>query len=112
MTAKKWERYAEFWSMAEDDRKQRIAEVATSDVTYMDPNSSVSGADAFSDHIGQFQKDIPGAKFVMTSVLEHHGKTLAQWDLVGADGKVMMKGTSFATLTEDGKFSSFTGFFG
>jgi len=112
MTKNKWQSYAEFWSMEQGDRKKRLAEVATNDATYMDPNVSVSGADAFSDHIEQFQKDIPGARFVITDVFEHHQRTLAHWDMGGVDGNVMVKGTSFASLSEDGKFSSFTGFFG
>ena len=112
MIKEKWDQYAQFWSMAEDDRKARLAEVATPDVTYTDPNVTVSGAAAFSDHIGQFQKDIPGGRFVITGAFEHHQRTLAHWDMLGADGFVMIKGTSFADLNEEGKFASFTGFFG
>jgi len=112
MTKNKWQSYAELWSMDEKDRKARLAQVATPDVTYTDPNASISGADAFSDHIGQFQKQFPGAGFVITETFEHHQRTLAHWDMVGADGNVMIKGTSFASLSEDGKFTSFTGFFG
>ena len=107
-----WEQYAEFWTMTEEDRKARLAEVATPDVTYSDPNASVSGADAFSDHIGQFQKDIPGGRFIITNAFEHHQRTLAHWDMLGADGSIVIKGTSFANLNDDGKFTSFTGFFG
>lgn len=112
MIKNKWEQYAEFWSMAKDDRDKRLAEVATSNVTYTDPNVSVSGREAFSDHIGQFQKDIPGGRFVITDAFEHHKSTLAHWDMLGADGSIIIKGTSFANLSNEGKFSSFTGFFG
>ncbi len=111
MIKNKWEQYAEFWSMAKDDREARLAKVATPDVIYTDPNVSISGRAAFSDHIGQFQKDIPGGRFVITDAFEHHKYTLAHWDMLSADGSVMIKGTSFANLSDDGKFSSFTGFF-
>jgi len=112
MIKMKWEQYAEFWSLPEEECKLRLAEVATTDVTYTDPNTTLSGADAFCNHIGQFQKTVPGGRLIITDASEHHNKTLAHWNLLGSDGSVMMKGTSFAYLTEDGKFSSFTGFFG
>jgi len=111
MNKAKWDQYAEFWSMPETERKARIAQVATPDVTYTDPSASISGADAFSDHIGQFQKNVPGGRFVITEAFGHHESSLAHWDMIGSDGSVMMKGTSFAKLSSDGKFSSFTGFF-
>lgn len=111
MIKSKWDSYAEFWSMNEADRNARLAEVATPDVSYTDPMVAVKGTRAFSDHIGQFQQDIPGGRFKITEALEHHGCSLAHWDMLGPDGAVMIKGTSFATHSEDGKFASFTGFF-
>ncbi len=111
MIKNKWDQYAEFWSMEEDDRKMRLAQVATADVTYTDPHVSVSGAEAFSNHIGNFQKNVPGGRFVITEAFEHHQRSLAHWDMLGADGSLMIKGTSFADMDDDGKFSSFTGFF-
>jgi len=111
MIKSKWEQYAEFWSMPEKERRIQLAEVATPDVTYTDPNTSVVGAEAFSDHIAQFQKDVPGGRFVITDAHEHHQQSLAHWDMVGADGTVMIHGTSYARLAKDGKFSSFSGFF-
>lgn len=111
MSKDNWQKYAEFWTMEEGLRKIRLSEVATPDVTYCDPNTSLSGAEAFSDFISQFQKDVPGGHFVITDVFEHHNQTLAHWDMCGADGSLMVKGTSFANLNDDGKFTSFTGFF-
>jgi len=106
----KWEQYAEFWSLPEKERRIRLAEVATSDVTYTDPNTSVAGAEAFSDRVTQFQKDVPGRRFVITDAYEHHQQSLAHWDMVGPDGTVISDGTSYARLAEDGKFLSFCGF--
>lgn len=111
MLNEKWEAYAKAWSQADADRNTSLEDLVTPEVTYTDPNSDVEGRAAFSAHIAQFQKDVPGAYFEITDVKGHHSKTLARWRLCGKDGSEMMQGTSFADLTDDGKFTSFTGFF-
>jgi len=52
----------------------------------------------------QFQKDLPGEYFKIEDIKEHHNKTLAHWKMRG-------QGTSLATLSNNGLFTSFLGFF-
>jgi len=111
MLEDKWNAYAKLWSQPDADRDAMLATLVARDVTYTDPGSQISGRDAFSAHIAQFQKDLPGANFEIIEVKGHHDKTLARWKLVGQDGKEMMQGTSYATLTKNGLFASFAGFY-
>lgn len=111
MLDEQWKTYAKTWSQAAVDRDATLRELTADDITYTDPNTNVVGREAFSAYMGQFQKDMPDTHFEILEVKHHHNKTLARWQLCGQDGRVMMPGTSFATLGEGGKFTSFTGFF-
>lgn len=111
MLDEQWKTYAKTWSQETAERDVTLSGLAVDDMTYTDPNSEVVGREAFSAHIAQFQKDVPDTYFEIIEVKDHHSKTLARWRLCGQDGNEMMQGTSFATLAEDGKFTSFTGFF-
>jgi len=111
MLDEKWATYAKAWSQPDDERNATLATLTSVDVVYTDPTAQVEGRDGFSAHIGQFQKDVPGAHFEIIDVKDHHNQSLARWKLCGKDGNEMMQGTSHASLNEDGLFTSFTGFF-
>lgn len=111
MLDEQWKSYAKTWSQDGAERDAVLADLTADNVTYTDPNTDVVGRNAFSAYMGQFQKDMPDTHFEILEVKNHHNKTLARWQLCAIDGSVMMPGTSFATLGEDGKFTSFTGFF-
>lgn len=111
MPNEKWNAYAKLWSQSEAEHEISLASLVTKDVTYTDPSADISGRNAFSAHMLQFQKDLPGAYFEIEEVKEHHNKTLARWKMRGQDGNEMMQGTSFATLSKNGLFTSFSGFF-
>lgn len=111
MSEANWKVYSKSWSQPETERKAVLASLTASDVTYTDPTVNLSGQSSFSDYMGEFQKQFPGTEFQINDVREHHGQSLANWKLVDGAGNVMMLGTSHARLTEEGKFTSFTGFF-
>ncbi len=111
MIKNKWEQYAEIWSLAEDERNIQLEKLTTTDVVYTDANATVTGRQAFSDFIAGFQKKVPGGGFRIKEALEHHEQSITNWDMVGGDGSVIGTGTSYAKLSERGKFVSFTGFF-
>lgn len=111
MIEKKWKDYASAWSKTDSARDDLLKSLVVEDVTYTDPHSDVAGRAAFSALIGQFQKDVPGARFEIVDVKSHHGKSLAHWRLFGKDGAELMQGTSFAAMADDGRFTSFSGFF-
>jgi predicted ester cyclase len=111
MFEEKWNAYAQSWSQPDATCEAALLDLVTDDVAYADPSSEVAGRAAFAAHMAQFRKDVPGASFEIIDVKGHHDQTLARWRLNGQDGSEMMLGTSYATLEQDGKFSSFTGFF-
>lgn len=111
MLKQNWDRYSASWSQTESLRDAALAELTTDDVTYTDPAIDLSGREAFSAYMGNFQQQFPGTRFEIIDVREHHGQTLASWKLIDDSGAVHMLGTSHARLTEEGRFRSFTGFF-
>lgn len=112
MTAKElWDRYAATWSKPEADRLSELKACAVEDVAYCDPHSVVAGRAALSDYMGGFQASVPGGRFEIDSVIDHHGRMLAHWTLRGADGAALQAGASFALADEDGRLRSISGFF-
>lgn len=112
MPETKWNSYSASWSMPEAERLERLAEVASPDVTYTDPHISLAGIAAFSDYMAGFQESAPGAGFAIVEAFEHHQRSLSRWNMIDQTGAVIGTGISFAEVSEDGKFESITGFFG
>ena len=111
MLDEKWRAYAKSWSQPKEAREAALAELVIEDVAYTDPNNHLRGRETFSAHMAQFQEDVPGGFFDITAVKGHHNQSLAHWNLCGPDGSTLMAGISHASLSEDGKFTAFTGFF-
>lgn len=107
----KWADYARTWSLQDVERDAALADLVVQDVVYSDPASQVTGRAAFSAHMAQFQKDMPGAYFEVFEVKAHHDKSLARCMLYGRDRVEIMQGTSYAVSGQGEKFASFTGFF-
>jgi hypothetical protein len=78
---------------------------------YTDPLTQVQGYDALANYMEAFQKNTPGGAFVTTNLQEHHDQSLAQWNMVDGEGKVISPGTSFARYDADGRLKQMTGFF-
>lgn len=106
-----WHRYAAIWSMGPLQRGPELEACLAEDVTYCDPNGLINGREGLSEYMSQFQRGVPGGRFQIGAVLHHHGRTLAQWTLHGADGNVLQTGTSFAALDTNGRLRNITGFF-
>lgn len=106
-----WRRYAAIWSLGAEQRPAELGACLADDVTYCDPNGLLAGRDALSGYMGRFQDSVPGGRFQIESVLCHHDRSLADWSLRSAAGAVLQKGTSFATLAEDGRLRAISGFF-
>jgi hypothetical protein len=58
-----------------------------------------------------FQQSVKGGQFRIRSVIHHHDRMLAEWELLGPDDAVLRTGRSFATVADDGRLASITGFF-
>lgn len=106
-----WHRYSAIWSAQAEVRNAELAACLTDDATYCDPNGLVEGREALSVYMGGFQDSAPGCTFQINSVLHHNGRSLSNWQMIGADGDALQDGTSFAELSVDGRLRAITGFF-
>jgi hypothetical protein len=106
-----WKRYAAAWSLPAAERAPEIAACLADDVTYCDPNGLLQGRPALSDYMEAFQNNVPGGRFHINSVLHHHDRSLAFWDLLGPDERILQSGVSFALAAPDGRHRSISGFF-
>ena len=77
----------------------------------LDALRTLRGRAALSDYMGRFQVGVPGGRFHIRWVLNHHDRSLAHWSLHGSDGAIVQTGTSFGALSGDGRLQSITGFF-
>lgn len=111
MSKELWQRYARIWSADESTRTREMAACLAADVRYRDPAVDLSGHRDFSKYMGEFQNGFPGCSFKIKTARQHHGRSLATWDLLNPTGAVVFEGMSYALLTDDGKFSEFNGFF-
>lgn len=106
-----WKRYAAIWSLNADARTPELSACLADGVTYCDPNGLIEGRAALSEYMGRFQVGMPGGRFHIRWILNHHDRSLAHWSLHGSDDGIVQIGTSFGALSEDGRLQSITGFF-
>lgn len=112
MTPKKlWDRYAATWSKPEGERLEELQACVVDGVVNCDPRSLAEGCAALSDYMGEFQNALPGGRFEITSVIDHHGRMLAHWTLRSANGDELQAGASYALVSGDGRLLSISGFF-
>lgn len=108
---KTWELYTRSWS--EIDAKMRhdmFEQCLQPDHTYTDPNIATAGYAELSGYMSEFQKLVPGGTFVTRAFESHHDQCLVHWDMVGADGGVLAKGTSYGRFGADGRLVQMVGF--
>lgn len=110
-TEARWRRYAQIWSSAPEVRSTELEACLAEDCTYCDVNGLLSGRDALSSYMGEFQQNVTDGRFEILSVLNHHDRMLAEWRLLGSDGTVLQTGRSFASVASDGRLQHITGFF-
>lgn len=54
---------------------------------------------------------MPGLKLKLKNYYTHHDYSLAEWDLLNAEGKILTSGSSFAEYNKEGKIVEMSGFF-
>lgn len=106
-----WQRYARIWSADPSTRASELQACLADGCSYCDVNVSIEGREALSDYMAGFQQNVKGGKFQILSVIHHHNRMLAEWRLLGSGEAVLQTGRSFATITDDGRLQSVTGFF-
>ncbi len=105
------ETYLAAWNETDAERRRAlVAATWTEDGSYLDPLMAGAGAEQITAMIGAAQAQFPGHRFELAAGPDAHNDVVRfTWSLVGADGPVAA-GQDFATVAEDGRFASVTGF--
>ncbi len=107
-----WERYSQLWSMTDPaEREAAMVELLAPDCVYTDPTTRATGHAEIGAYMDDFQDLLPGGGFEVTGFAAHHAQSLAEWNMVAADGTVAGTGASHATYSAGGMLTSMTGFF-
>ncbi len=104
--------YIEMWNETEPQRRRElVAQTVTEDARYVDPLMEGDGIDGIADMIAGVQQQFPGHRFALVAGPDsHHDRVRFSWSLVATGGDPVAIGTDFATLAEDGRMGSVTGF--
>ncbi|GII58229.1 isomerase [Planotetraspora thailandica] len=106
------ERYIAVWNEADADaRAKAIADLLTEDVSFTDPQASVTGHDAFGEVIAGAREMFPGLAITLGPVDGHHDIARFTWHLTpeGAAEPVVI-GFDVVALAEDGRIRTVYGF--
>ena len=93
-------------------RRELVARVWTDDGDYLDPLMSGTGHDGIDAMIAGAQEQFPGHRFELSFGPDaHNDRVRFAWRLYGQDaGAPVAAGVDFATLGQDGRLRSVTGF--
>ena len=107
-----WDAYGKSWSETDTSKRLQLFEQTLSpEVVYTDPTIQTTGYAELSRNMSEFQKNVPGAKFVVTDFKSHHGRSLAHWNMVDGQGNILGQGASFGLYGADGRLTQMAGFF-
>jgi hypothetical protein len=106
-----WQRYSRIWSSDRETRNAELPACLANPCNYCDINGLIEGHEALSNYMEGFQQSVSGGRFRILSVIHHHDRMLAEWELLGPNDMVLQTGRSFATVAGDGRLASITGFF-
>lgn len=107
-----WETYVASWKAPSNEEKRVLYEKALSpECVYTDTLTQTHGWDELLAYMQEFHEQFPGGYFVTVEFAAHHDRSLARWELRGADGGVLGDGTSYGEYDSRGKLVSMNGFF-
>lgn len=107
-----WATYQSAWrDISAEERRALLEQSVSSAGHYLDPTGEAHGLDELGVYIAAFVKSARGSRFANYQFYYHHSQSVANWDMFGPDGTVVIKGASHATYDSDGKLVDITGFF-
>ena len=104
----------DMWNEEDADRRAGLIRTAwADDARYRDPLLEADGAGGLDQMVATVHGQYPGHRFRRTTGVDaHHDVARFGWELVAPDGAVFVGGIDVATIAEDGRLRSVTGFFG
>lgn len=94
-------------------RTELLAAAWAPDGRWVDPPFEGSGHAEISGMIDAIYQQYPEHRFRRAGDVDgHHDSVRVPWELVSPDGDVVLAGTDFGILGDDGRFARVTGFFG
>lgn len=107
-----WESYAKSWKAETTAEKRALFELSLEpDSVYQDPIQRAEGWDELLSYMQQFHQQIPGGSFRTVEFFAHHGQSMARWEMLDGEGKVVGTGSSHGTYAASGRLARMTGFF-
>lgn len=107
-----WDTYAAAWGpLTSEARALALATSVDPENRYRDPLMETKGHQELSAYMALFQKETPGGHFETTWFLSHHDRSIAKWNMLGADGAVLGTGISYAVYGSSGLLTEEAGFF-
>ncbi|MFB8208820.1 nuclear transport factor 2 family protein [Streptomyces sp. NPDC056010] len=105
------QRYFAAWNAGPDELEKAVAAAFTDEAAYTDPLADVRGHEQLAAAIGGVQQQFPGFTFrPLDAVDGHHALVRFGWELVAPDGSAPVAGFDVATLADDGRIASVSGF--
>ena len=104
--------YIAMWNETDADRRRElVARTVTDDADYVDPVMEGAGIDGITAMIGAAQEQFPEHRFTLLSGPEHHHDRMRfSWALAADGAAPAAIGVDFASLADDGRMRSITGF--
>ena len=107
-----WETYVASWKAPSAEQKRALYQQALSpECVYTDSLTQATGWDELLAYMQEFHEQVPGGYFVTVEFMAHHDRSLARWELHGADGAVLGDGTRYGEYDAHGKLVAMNGFF-
>ena len=102
------------WAEPSDDaRKAALAPLVAESIAFRDRYSATDGIDDLSAHIAATHKFMPGIRLERRGPARHcQGTAVADWAVIGADGKQLGTGSNVFVLGPDTRIGSVTGIWG
>jgi hypothetical protein len=104
--------YIAMWN-ERDPRRRRVlvARTVTDTATYIDPLMEGDGVEQIAAMIGAAQDQYPDHTFALQDGPDaHHDRVRFSWTLSANGGEPIAVGVDFATVADDGRMATITGF--
>ena len=92
-----WEAYTLSWSETDASERLKLFEQSLDpDCIYTDPLIQTNGYGQLTGYMTELHKNVAGVRFITTAFSSHHDRSLAQWNMLDANGNVLSQGASWA----------------